>query len=456
MKIFTWCLIWLLSAAQGFAQEQKNVTLTCEMTACAQAPGLYRFNGAQFVKLQIGEATDEQTYTFSVPRNDFPQFYYMGDGRNMQYVLLGTEPEVKLQGTCSDFKNLTILDSPVNQGYNDVKAQLTAFKVETNNLMRKVRFFEQRAEGEEELAQHLEALRTIDAAKVALLDSLNTHAPFLGKIAAMDTYLSYELAENKDKYLNEVDYFAREFYQFVDFQNEAYDNSPWVYESFRNFANTLASVGLTHTAFARYMDRTLNRIPRGSGAHLMALSGVVTMLRQKNHGSYAYYAEQFIQEYRDELPEATFELHAHVQSVKDLQIGGEAPDFTQQTPEGESLSLSDLRGKVVLLDFWASWCGPCRRENPNVVKVYEKYKDKGFEILGISLDRDRDRWLQAIKQDGLTWKHVSDLKYWSNAVAKQYNVRAIPHTILVDAEGKIIARNLRGAQLEQALAEMFE
>jgi peroxiredoxin len=139
-----------------------------------------------------------------------------------------------------------------------------------------------------------------------------------------------------------------------------------------------------------------------------------------------------------------------------MREGAVAPDFTQKTPEGTDLSLSDLRGKVVLIDFWASWCGPCRRENPYVVQLYNQYKDKGFEILGVSLDRNRESWLQAIKDDNLTWKHVSDLQFWQNAAAKLYGVSSIPHTVLIDREGKIIARGLRSAELSQLLPEVLD
>lgn len=138
-----------------------------------------------------------------------------------------------------------------------------------------------------------------------------------------------------------------------------------------------------------------------------------------------------------------------------VQVGEPAPDITLPTPEGKPLSLSDLRGKVVLIDFWASWCKPCRAENPNVVRVYEQYKDQGFEILGVSLDRSKDAWTQAIQQDNLTWKHVSDLKFWNSEAAQQYGVSAIPYTVLVDREGNIIAERLRGGNLEAKLAEVF-
>jgi len=141
--------------------------------------------------------------------------------------------------------------------------------------------------------------------------------------------------------------------------------------------------------------------------------------------------------------------------AKKTGIGATAMEFTQNNTNGKPVKLSDYRGKYVLLDFWASWCGPCRAENPNVLDNYEKYHSKGLEILAVSLDDKKDNWLKAIKDDGLEWAHVSDLKGWKNEVAKTYNIRAVPSNFLLDKDGKIVAVDLRGEDLTHKLEEIF-
>ena len=135
--------------------------------------------------------------------------------------------------------------------------------------------------------------------------------------------------------------------------------------------------------------------------------------------------------------------------------GGYLPDFSQPDTAGKLVSLSSFKGKHLLVDFWASWCLPCREENPSLVKAYNAYKDKGFTILGVSLDKNRANWLNAIHLDKLTWTHVSDLKYWNNEPAKEFDIRYIPQNILLDPSGKVIARNLSGEELNKILAKIF-
>ena len=137
-----------------------------------------------------------------------------------------------------------------------------------------------------------------------------------------------------------------------------------------------------------------------------------------------------------------------------LNVGDEAPQLNFKGPDGKEVSLSSLRGKVVLIDFWASWCRPCRMENPNVVAAYKKFNSQGFEIYGVSLDKSQDAWVKAIKQDGLNWINVSDLGGWSSKGAATYGVRSIPGNFLIDAKGVIIAKNLRGANLHAELQKL--
>ncbi|WP_207430306.1 TlpA disulfide reductase family protein [Sabulibacter ruber] len=161
--------------------------------------------------------------------------------------------------------------------------------------------------------------------------------------------------------------------------------------------------------------------------------------------------------FKQSLPNSKYTkaLDERLTRIRSTALGSAAPNITLPSPQGPEISLASLRGKYVLIDFWASWCGPCRQENPNVVRMYNKYKDKGFEIFGVSLDQDRTKWLNAIEKDKLTWPHVSDLKGWESSAASLYGVTAIPQTVLLDKEGKIIAKNLRGAALEAKLASLL-
>ncbi len=162
-----------------------------------------------------------------------------------------------------------------------------------------------------------------------------------------------------------------------------------------------------------------------------------------------YYAEFSKSKYAQEL-------HKRIEVLGKTAIGSVAPDVVLQDPFGKTISLSSLRGKTVLVDFWASWCRPCREESPNLVKAYNKYKTRGFEVFSVSLDDNREAWQKAINDDKLLWTHVSDLMKWNSSVVNLYNIESIPFTVLIDADGKIIAKNLRGKALDEKLAEILK
>ncbi len=445
-------LFSVLIAGSLGAQTGKTVTLTCRLDKCSSALRLFQFDGLVFKQVQeLGSASPDGTYTFSVPAKG-PQFYYLGTRNDQTLILLlGTEQDVRVEGNCSDIRTATITNSPLNNSYNALKNRINVLKSQSGQLIQQ---YQMAMQNPEQLEAVKAKMKSLDEQKIQLLDSLKRTNAYLANIAAINTYLSWP--NNQGQYTNEIDYFAKEYFRFVDFKDEKYEGLPWVHEAFQGYVLTLLNVGLDDAAQKLYLDQVLQRIPKGTLRYRMALAGAINAFKQKNNSNFVPYAEELMKQLKEGDEASMASLQQQISSMRSFTVGAEAPDFAQATPEGKMMRLSDLRGKVVLVDFWASWCGPCRRENPNVVRMYNTYKDKGFEILGVSLDRDRQRWLEAISEDGLTWYHVSDLKQWSNEVAQMYGVSSIPHTVLVDKEGKIIARNLRGEALERKLAEIFQ
>ncbi len=159
----------------------------------------------------------------------------------------------------------------------------------------------------------------------------------------------------------------------------------------------------------------------------------------------------------DSVPSITA-LKERIEQLKTVAIGQTAPDFTMDDPDGNPVKFSDVyaQNDYTLLDFWAAWCGPCRNENPNIVAVFNDYKDKGFGVFGVSLDREKEAWLKAIEDDNLDWPHVSDLSHWNNAAAQMYAVNSIPSSLIVDKNGKIVAKNKRDEELRETVSELLD
>lgn len=229
-------------------------------------------------------------------------------------------------------------------------------------------------------------------------------------------------------------------------------------EPFRNNPEKLDSISATfegpYNAIMKPVnDEVAAMITKNSGMYASLIA--VQSLEPDMYGDvYRTLDEGLIKKYPNDKNVKNF--HDFVGRTLALSVGQVAPEIELADPDGKPIKLSAFRGKVVLIDFWASWCGPCRKEMPNVVKAYAKYKGKGFEIFGVSLDKEKANWVEAIKADGITWPQVSDLQQWSSSVVNLYAIQGIPYTVLLDKEGKIIAKNLRGDELDKKLAEILK
>lgn len=389
-----------------------------------------------------GRRMPDSAFVLNVPASK-SRFY--GVGLNevaAAKVILGEEPEIKLYAQAQYMELGRTVGSPINTAYEKLQKEVVKIREESDMLRTKL------------ADKSLEKQRTaLGSRKVRLLDSLKVANPLLWRVASLQLFPDY--TSDVKGYAGAKEFYGKEFFRHANLADAAYEGVPAVFEAFDQYAQLLTKMQVSSADFAQWTDLQLAKIPPTSKTYRMALGGIVSGLKTATSTLYPEYGRKYIDRYKTASQGEIAKMDMELKRSGTSTPGFEAPDLVGMTPDSQTYSLSKMRGKLVLIDFWASWCGPCRKENPNVVANYNKYKDKGFDILGVSLDREPNAWKKAIKDDGLPWHHISDLKGWQSAHAALYAVSSIPQTVLVDKDGKILARNIRGEQLGAKLKELL-
>lgn len=429
---------------------QVRITDSCTVDSLS----LFAWTGVEVTPVQkVAKTTLKKAVGFEFKLNKAPEgLYYIGPNlQDVKACFLGTESLVVLEGSCNEISKMTYMQSAVNKSFDQLIVDIRNRNNKFVELMTAYRSKDISA-NEKEMTKN--QLLSLDKAKKKFLDSLTQAKSPLRRVAALNSFQSYE--NNAKDNQTEADYFGASFFQYVDLKDTVYARLPFYYESVKSFATSIAQSPITSDQKQAHVDSILSKIAVNSPLYKPTVLAIAFGTMNKENKIFTKFGNKYLSKYKGEQPVLDNFFMQEIAKLKGpAGVGDLAPNLVGKTPEGKDLSLADFRGKYVLIDFWASWCGPCRKENPNVVRMYNKYKDLGFDILGVSLDQNKDRWIKAIAADKLAWPHISDLKGWSSSHAKLYGVRGIPFTVLVDKEGKILGQRLRGASLEAKLKEIF-
>ena len=425
-----------------------TVTLVCRIYGVpSNLDSMYLYENMGLANRIVARASRQgadSAYVLTIPASS-PKFYLVGASEAFTApIILGEEKQVTLWGNSEFMQKARTVNSPANKSLEKLQAELDAMLAKNTELRGQFNLSNgsARASAEANLTQFAKA-------KMRLLVSLKAANPLMWR------YASLQLTPDYMGQGVESEFYGKEFFGNVNLADKAFEEIPAVFNAFEMYTAQLLNMGTLRERVVVLAEAQLAKIPTESRTHRMALGGIINALKNTSSPQYPAMMKKYIDLYRNNSYGEIPRLEMEVRRAGTYLTGFEAPDLAGMTPDSSTYSLKQLRGKVVMVDFWASWCGPCRRENPNVVANYEKYKNKGFDILGVSLDRDITAWRNAIQADGLPWHHISDLKGWQSSHAALYSVTSIPQTLLIDRDGKIIARNLRGEELGEKLKQIF-
>ncbi len=460
MKKIQILISFVLLTAVAFAQKVETVTLRCKLDNCSVTDSVRVYRSEGLFQNHVATATPDKNgeFVLQIPKSKTPQYFTVGmnmEQARLKLVLLGTEKEVLMTGPCHDASQTVAQNSKINEGLADAQSKMNAAKVEMGKIMA---VYNRDFYTDSIRIVCEKKMLTVDKSKIALLDSLKKANPLAARVLALDTYTSFQNSPKKGQFKSEIEYFAAQYFQYANFTDVDYNEMPVVFNAFRDFSTilTMRELGLTRPQIKQYLNEAMKTIPAKSNTSRYALTGAISVFMTAQNPLIVDFGGRYMTDFPNDNPNLLAQISQVIGTMKSSMTDVPAVDIAQADTANVVRKLSDLKGKVVLIDFWASWCGPCRRENPMVVALYNKYKAKGFEIFSVSLDQDRQKWIDAIAKDGLIWSnHVSDLRGWGNAAAQLYGVSSIPKTVLIDKNGIVTDHNLRGELLEKRLKEIF-
>lgn len=443
------------AAKPSAAKTQGPVTLTCKIIGQplnTDSMTLYEYAGLAMRPVQRAGRRPDSSFVFSIPHSK-PHFYGVGFSENgAARVIIGEEPEVTLWANATYLDKARTLNSPANRAYEIMRKRVDAFKLEGET--HRIAYQQAITDNNKQLQASVQTrFQQLEKSKTQYLDSLKKANPMLWRSASLMMTPNREAEKDPSAYTSQEMFLTKEYFRYANLTDRGYDDCPDVFTAFEAFAKIANDNGGDN--IKQLADAQLAKIPAGSLCYRMALGGLVSGFKTAQSQFYPAYTQQYINAYKDQSYGEVNRIEYELKRAGAFTPGMPAPDLIGMTPDSQMIQLSNFRGNYLLVDFWASWCGPCRRENPNVKAMYEKYHPKGFNIVGVSLDRERGAWVKAIEADGLIWSHMSDLKGWNSEHARIYSVSSIPQTVLLDKEGRIVARNLRGEALQEKLRSIY-